>query len=461
MKRRWGGCLGVVLLLAACGGRVDPDATPHDRPGQPYEPNPRLSPAKFFLPTEEPRNTTNPTVELDPQGNLHMVYPAYARGDAYYAYCAGNCGAASQVKVVRLPTVGTVANVMLALSSQGRPHVLMSTLQRVYYASCTGDCTQQTSWTITAILEHQGQREVSGEAFALSPDGKPHFIMHAYRAFLGVGQPAPATYYVSCQGDCHQPGGWRSDKIADQIWQESTLQFTQDGRPRLATVAKVADADGYQEIAAYVACESGCDSEAGWNGIGLTYAYSNSYVEQIDPAVSLALASDGSPRVLALGKNAAGKRNLAYFQCDSNCLADGSWSGGVLVESDQLGAGLDLALDSQDRPRLVYTAGQSVLLAHCDLRCTAQDASWKLMKIELGSDMVADQVIPYPNCTAAAWFLRHPSVAIGAEGLPRIVYRAEDVSGGSSNPDPTKPQCVAGPDMTFARYAQVTALTGN
>jgi hypothetical protein len=39
---------------------------------------PSTASARFFLPTGEPTNTSAPTVELDGQGNMHLIYPAYA-----------------------------------------------------------------------------------------------------------------------------------------------------------------------------------------------------------------------------------------------------------------------------------------------------------------------------------------------------------------------------------------------
>jgi len=233
------------------------------------------------------------------------------------------------------------------------------------------------------------------------------------------------------------------------------------GAPRSVVRAETAvgtPTDGSsQDVAAYVACDAACTDGERWVGTGLYAAYSDRYVEEIDPAVSLALTRAGTPRVLVLGADEAGRRALVYLHCESDCTGSG-WSGQVLIggeEGDNLGAGLDLALDAQDRPRFVYTAAYNILLAFCDASCESENAPWELTKVEFGSDMPPDQVIPYPNCTVSAWFLRDPSVSIGLDGLPRVAYRAEDVSGGLNNPDPTVPDCVAGTDMTFSRFAQL------
>jgi hypothetical protein len=94
------------------------------------------------------------------------------------------------------------------------------------------------------------------------------------------------------------------------------------------------------------------------------------------------------------------------------------------------------------------------MLASCQDGCTAS-ASWSPRTVELATDMEPDEVIPYPNCTAAAWLLERPTVAVGGDGKPRVAYVSLDVSGGTQNPDPTRPPCQAGPDMVFARFARL------
>lgn len=429
-----------LATLAACGGDDGDSAGAGSR---------------FFLPTgDEARNTVNPTIETDAAGRVHAIYPAYAIGDAFYATCAADCDRAEDVAVVRFDTDGTVANAMLALAPDGTPHVLLATFNDVYYGRCVGDCTTRAGWQLDHILSHGGDREVTGEAFALTPDGRPRFVMHSYRAFP-VGGPPPATYYVTCDGGCAAASAWSVHLIADQVWQESTLRFTADGNPRLATVAQTTDG----LLGAFVACDGACTEGSDWVGQGLVPAYADRWVAQIDPAIAMDLTAAGAPRVLVLGQAADGGRTLVWFECDAGCTAEAGWRGTILVDADELGAGLDVALDDADHARIVYTANYNIMLGRCDAAdCTPPDAPWVPTPVELSSEMEPDQIIPYPNCTVAAWFLRHPSIALGRDGLPRVAYRAEDISGGWDNPDPTDPDCVAGADMTFARFARVTAL---
>ncbi len=414
--------------------------------------------AKFFLPTGEPTNTAAPTVELDANDNIHTVYPAFVQGNAFYGYCPADCSGPDQVKVVQLPTEGTVHNAMIALDANGKPQLLLSTMMRVYYATCDGDCTDPNAWTSTVILEHGGEREVTGEAFALDGDGHPRFLMHTYKAYLGVGQKTPETFWVSCDADCHDARSWKTSKIASEMWRGSSLKFDTEGRAHVATVANLGrtESSSGKEMGAYVVCDSACDREESWVGTALAPAFESEIdAVSIKPAISLALTKAGHPRVIMLGMfEDTMKRNLTYLECDEDCTAKG-WVGSIISDHEKLGAGLDLALDANDHPRFVHTLDYNIALAYCDQdSCAQQDSKWDLTKVEYGGEMKPDEIFLYENCTVGAWFLHSPSLALTKAGKARVGYQARDISGGWKNPDPaTKPDCVAGTDMTWSRLA--------
>jgi len=150
---------------------------------------------------------------------------------------------------------------------------------------------------------------------------------------------------------------------------------------------------------------------------------------------------------------------LIYFACDTNCKDGNSWSGIILSNHSELSEGFDLALDANDKPRIAYTLDYNIGLLHCDSAdCTTEDAAWDLEVVEAGSDMPADDIFLYPNCTVGAWFLHSPSIALTPSGRPRVGYQARDISGGWTTTDPTKPPCTAGTDMTLSRLAILDAL---
>ncbi|NUP05438.1 MAG: hypothetical protein HOW73_05185 [Polyangiaceae bacterium] len=416
--------------------------------------------APFFLPTGEPDNTSAPTVEVDSEGGIHAVYPAYAGGNAYYAYCAADCSGADDVAVVELPTEGTTANAMIALDGNGRPQVLLSTFSKVYYAAPNGDPTDAASWRMAIVLDHDSEKEVTGEAFALDSEGRPRFMMHTYVAYLGIGQDAPETHYVTCDSDCFDAASWHAYKVADQIWQSSKLQFGDDGSIHLATVASVADENGLTtDIGAYVRCNGNCTAAESWVGTGLMPAYS-SEVEavQMRPAMTMDLTSDAKPRI-AMISDASGSKNLVYFECNGDCTDPNAWAGTILLDGSEIGPGVDLALDNEDRPRIAHTFNYNIGIAHCSTAsCTAESSPWDVATVEISSDMDPDEIFLWDNCNVAAWFLHTPSIALDAGGNPRVGYQARDISGGWSNPDPNKPDCVAGTDMTWSRLAVMQNL---
>lgn len=420
--------------------------------------------ARFFLPTGEPTNTAAPTLKIDGSDGIHTVYPAFVRGGAFYSYCPASCKGAEDVRVVPFETDGTVHDAMLALDAKGNPRVLLSTMQYVYYATCDADCTEAQSWTTTRILEHGGEKEVSGKAFALDLQGRPRFVMHTYKAYLGVGQKTPETFWVSCDADCAKPDAWSVSKISsDQMWRGSTLLFDAQNRAHVAAVLNVGttESSSGDEMGAYVVCEGDCKQEASWKGTALGLAFESSLdAVSIDPAISLALTKNGSPRILMLGAfEETMKRNLTYFACDEGCTGNG-WRGSVLSDHEKVGAGLELVLDANDHPRFVHTLDYNIALAFCDEdKCDAENAKWDLTKVEYGGEMKPDEVFLYPNCTVGAWFLHSPSLVLTKDGRPRVGYQARDISGGWKNPTPsTTPDCKAGTDMTWSRMAIMPAV---
>jgi hypothetical protein len=46
-------------------------------------------------------------------------------------------------------------------------------------------------------------------------------------------------------------------------------------------------------------------------------------------------------------------------------------------------------------------------------------------------------------------------VDLDSDGNPIVGYQARDISGGVHNADPTKPDCVAGTDMTLTRMTRM------
>jgi hypothetical protein len=431
---------------------------PESDAGEPSESGAATS---FFLPTNEPNNTVAPRIEIDARGGIHTVYPAYAGGGAYYSYCAENCDDTDAFTVVHFPSDETVVNAMIALSSEGEPRLVLSMFTKTVFATCDQDCTSIDSWSTGEILNHEGDKEVSGEAFALDPEGNPHFISHTYRAYLGIGQKEQLTHHHACNaGDCTVAENWSAGEIASQTWEESQLEFAQDGTMHLAFVAIVeaTEAAPSSRIAAYGSCKGTCNTADDWLTAGLAVAYTDDLEAfSLTSSIALALTQAGRPRLLTLAKSADNEKNLTYFECDEGCTGDGGgWVGSMLSSSSDANVGLDLALDAQDRPRFVQTLNYNIAYAYCDtLPCNDPEAEWDMGWVELSSNIPKDDIILFPNCTVAAWFLHSPSLVLDDAGNPYVGYQARDVSGGVSNPDPFEQDCLAGTDMTLTRMTKM------
>jgi uncharacterized coiled-coil protein SlyX len=439
---------------------------PMHTPGTPSErdagnPTPATPPAgqaaSFFLFGDQPHNTTAPIVRSDARGATHVLYPLYGAGGAYYAFCPRGCEQARDIAPVLLTTEGSVTNAAIALTPDGRPRVLLSTLLRVYYGQCDQRCGESQSWTLSVIDEHQGARDVTGQALALDPMGRPRFIEHTYLAYLGVGQKPPATWYMQCDAvDCGQPESWQRDQISDKIWTTSQLKFSADGRAHLLT--SVENADGNSAglmLGAYFECAGACTTQAAWPGVGLTRLY-ESNIDDMYLSLSLALTKSGQPRLALIELTPDNGRRLLYFECDADCQAD-NWQGAALSDCKELGSGVDLALDARDFPRLVFTFDDAIGYYACEATsCTGEQVEWQLRKVELASDLPKDDIILWPNCTIDAWVLNTPSLALDADGTTfRVGYQAADLSGGVRIIDPTKPRCLAGKDMVWSRMSVI------
>lgn len=418
----------------------------------------------FFLPTgDEVFNTGDPRVRTDAAGGLHLVYPLVAATGAAYSYCPPGCDGPEEMATVVFHTddFGAVSNALVALDSAGAPRVLLATHQSVLYGECSGDCRYGGSWSLMEIYAHDGNWELTGEAFALDQNGRPRFLMHAEQTYLGLFAPDPGTAFFSCDADCLDFGNWRRGLISEQSWLEPTFVYDARGVAHVAAVIPLEDS----QLVAYLTCSVDCGSEDvdNWPGIGLGYAFYDLYIEEIQPTVSMAVTSTGGVRLAFLGKD-GDSRFLAYFECERECTqADGeTWQALALIGNETaqgLGDGIQLVLTRDDKPRLAYTHNSNIFLGHCDDDCVGSSGSdgWGADVVETGEDIPADTIFLNRGCNVGYWFLRQPSVALTQSGEALVAYRAEDISAGWT-PSPTDPSvrgCAAGVDMTLGRLARL------
>jgi len=435
------------------GGAVSSVAGAAGDPGGP----PDAAARRFFLSTPEATNTVAPRVDVDDAGGIHVAYAAYAGGRAFYAHCKANCGGSDDLEVVTFEVGDSISNVALAVAPGGRPRIILAEFDKVYFAACDVGCADRAHWRVTPIFDHDNRMEVSGAALTLDAQGRPRFLMHTYVATLGVHQEAPETFLASCDESCDDADSWRFDRVAEDIWQYPEMRF--DSRGRLHVVAgKVVFEAGVPsaKLGTHFICDDGCEEPESWRSVPLGVLFENTVVK---PSISLALTAAGDARIALLMQDddpsTPDGRSLAYATCDGACEA-ASYRAAYLSQNAALRSGVSIALD-HGSPRVAFTLDYNIGVYHCEADdCT--DADWELTKVEFAGDLPADDVFLFPGCSAGAWFLDSPSLALD-RGALRVGYRAYDVSGATQPPlDPSKPRCTTGLDFTWSRLATLPPL---
>jgi hypothetical protein len=115
-------------------------------------------------------------------------------------------------------------------------------------------------------------------------------------------------------------------------------------------------------------------------------------------------------------------------------------------------AGVDLALDSQDRPRLAYhaplAAGYGLYYAWCNTNCEASAQGWQEQEVEPSEQVNQELPIPpsagcsfplcdppRPPCTISSWNNGvRPAQGLDPAGNPRLAYDTDHEQGGSCQP---------------------------
>ena len=102
------------------------------------------------------------------------------------------------------------------------------------------------------------------------------------------------------------------------------------------------------------------------------------------------------------------------------------------------GKDVDLAFDSQSRPRLAYYVDASPYAlgyAWCNASCESTSASWQSRLTETSEQLNASVPVPrQPGCTLSSWYPGLlPALVLDAAGSPRIAYDAKHVQGGGCN----------------------------
>jgi hypothetical protein len=387
----------------------------------------------FFLPSNlnGVTNTSGASAAIDAAGGIHVAYAAINADNTggypvYYAFCAANCAAPSSWNAVNLGDHGSFGGyVQLALDSAGHPRLLWFELVSFdqpgayRYAFCAVQCTNSASWTVLDLAPSVGSVDQS-RYFALDPQGRPRFVYRDQQT------DHSGTFYAFCDAACTDAANWFEIQLTSESLFDSALAFTHAGGLRLASALS--------DKIIYFECDANCTDIANWSGAALFDAGS-------DRAFTLGLdAQDRSRIALYQGFLGDGKPNnlLYYAWCDSACTSAASWSNRSVGLPEYYGKDVDLAFDSQSRPRLAYYVDASPYAlgyAWCNASCESTSASWQSRLTETSEQLNASVPVPrQPGCTLSSWYPGLlPALVLDVAGSPRIAYDAKHIQGGGCN----------------------------
>jgi hypothetical protein len=424
------------------------------------------SSASFFiepLPSID-RPTSHPTVIVDAAGGVHIVFtpesvtPEHATRSVLYAFCPANCFSAATFTIAALGDDVEYAN--LALTPTGKPRVLARLRPSagngfVYqYWMCDSNCTNTAQWSAASIgaayARPTGWGEPFSRFFALDHLGRPRFVY--YDAGADYNDPHWGAFYAYCDVDCGNAENWQEARLIEDAYaSEFALAFSPTGKPRLAYTSY--DPDAIAQYVAYAECDANCASAANWYSLRLVDTASASVTE----FATLALRTDssGRPRLaLYTGTGLGGTlapNTLYYLSCAAApCTQGQSWQTLNLgLPSTHGEAGVDLALDGQNQPRIAYhapmAAGFGLHYAWCNVNCATSVQGWQYQEIEPSEAVNQELPIPpwpgcsfpecnppIPPCTISTWDTgMRPSLALDASGHPRLAYDADHQQGGA------------------------------
>lgn len=408
--------------------------------------------------------TYGTSVAVDANGGIHTAYAIYTGTNpqglqpATYAFCASGCHLLENWTYTYLGDA--VQDVRLALDPVGRPRLMLFgpvpdpvwPRMQYQYAECNNACTNQANWTLTTIatpIEATGTRESNNNRyFALDGSGRPAFIYTDT-----IQNNHPGTFYVSCQANCTNANQWGETTLtSNTVYDKPSLVFSPDGLPRV--VFGFFDADDNLFLA-YAQCDVNCADWANWSGTLLSQIHGSAMF-------NLQVDSGGQPR-LAVYSGSYGyapfqNQRLYYLWCDTGCAVDaGNWYFTDVNMPAGSGDGVDLVLDTLDRPRMSFQiAGDALGYAWCDTDCESGSGVWQYRVVESQEDLADDfEVLPVQRCTVSTWFNgQRTSLALDPNGNPRFGYDAQHWWFGTQIVNGT-PQPCNYQDATVTRFALI------
>ncbi len=474
--------LSSAVILAACGGggggssstgsgaapagSAGPGSTgsgtpPVSTPGT--NPGPAAS-SSFMLPYRignEVIPSRLPHIAIDAAGGVHAVYAANAadnqgRRPAYYAYCAADCSGTDRFSTVALGD--GLGDAQIQLTSAGQPRILLatqptsvSTVQYEYW-SCDSNCLQSAGWRQSVVVEAGTpffpSDSENTQSFALDAQGRPRFIFQSNS--IGTGSALNGVLFASCDSGCTSATQWRLAQLDENLWKNASLAIDPQGLPRIAYSMMQAAEPWAVPVIGYMECATR-DCSAGVSRQPLAITTTDGTLSTA--TFSMRLTTSGAPRIaLYPGTGAGGEftpNALYYLSCDAACAQATSVWGALDVGLPAAWGqeGVDLALDSRNRPRIalrIPVPVDELAYVWCDAQCETSALGWhnkplpsaKAAETEMGlpARMGCPQCIPpIPPCPSAYWLAGFwPSITLDRNGNPVIGYEVQLQAGGGA-----------------------------
>lgn len=175
-----------------------------------------------------------------------------------------------------------------------------------------------------------------------------------------------ALKYGECSSNCDDDANWTFVDVDSSIGLVKEISFALDStdNPRIASNGS------------YYFCDSACTNAGNWTKVASVYNSSDSHV-------TLQIRSDGFPRIVSSRlSSASSPQDVEYAFCDSACDQAVNWSSISLTTAS--GGFSDLALTSDDRPRITYVnsnESRTIYYASCEASCT-NPANWTHLQID-------------------------------------------------------------------------------
>jgi hypothetical protein len=378
--------------------------------------------AHFFLEADPTTSTVwwHSHTIVDTSGGVHVAF--YDDTNIYYAHCAVNCSDPANWLVLPVFLVGeedSLDEPTLGVDPSGHPRLIWygtySGDSYYFYAECNANCTDNAAnWTNVAVVSAGAYDYPHNVRYAaLDTQGRPRLVYEM------TNYPDHGFNYLTCDNNCTTASNWQTTAVTTPDLQPDMnlqLVFDQNDQPR------VLGYDDDNSVLVYAECNYDCSTAANWGSVAL---FDVGYYFNYD--FSLRVDAQGHPRIAYYLMDNSDNVLLYYAWSNANSLTITGWNSYSLNYPTNDELSVDLAIDSQGRPEVVF-ATDTLDLSYltCTANCETTNPTWQQQYIEMSDDLNISYPIPTnPACESSTWMIiGYPSLALDAANNPNVSYWA-------------------------------------